>query len=474
MSMPQVEASRTSGGFPAPRVAWTAVAVLCIVTTCAFVDRQLVSLLIEPMGRTLGLGDTQLSLIQSLAFVLFYTLMGVPLGQLVDRHNRRNLIVLGIVVWSVMTVLGGFADGFWSLFVTRAGVGVGEALLAPAAYSLLADTFEPSRRGRAIALVALSATIGSGGSFLIGGLVLGAVPGEAVIHLPLLGDRYGWQIAFMAAGAPGLLIAALMFAVREPDRQERALHGHGSDARGLVGPYVRRYGRLLLGAFIVSGLTIMIGYGTAAWMATYFIRRFELAPSTVGYALGALSILAALTGGWVGGTVSDRLAERRTGGRFDMYVICAVVALPLLATWSFAPTPVLGFVLLFGVIAALNLASCTTPTILQEIAPNELRGQVLGSYAVVQGILGPGLGPISIALVTDFVLRDPAAIGLSLPLVTVPLAVATLVLALALRRAYGAARAEVLEVSRDTEGKSALRTHDAKVTLRSEAVGRSG
>ena len=164
----------------------------------------------------------------------------------------------------------------------------------------------------------------------------------------------------------------------------------------------------------------------------------------------------------------------RTNARLvDMYMICAVVALPLLATWSFAPTPVLGFVLLFGVIAALNLASCTTPTILQEIAPNELRGQVLGSYAVVQGILGPGLGPISIALVTDLVLRDPAAIGLSLPLVTVPLAVATLVLDLAFRRAYGAARAEVLEMSRATEGKSALPTHSAEVTLRSEVVRQS-
>jgi MFS family permease len=321
-------------------------------------------------------------------------------------------------------------------------------MLAPAAFSLLADTFEPRIRGRAIAVVALSGTIGSGGSFLIGGLVLRAVPGDTLVHLPLLGDRLGWQIAFLAAGAPGLLIAALMLAVREPVRKERALHGAGSAAKGLLRPYVRRHGGMLVGLFFIGALLMMVAYGVAAWMATYFIRRFGLEPSTVGYALGALSIAAGLLGGLSGGAVSDWLGQRRVGGRFDIYLICTLIALPLVATWTFAPLPILGFLLVMATLATTNLAACTTPTVLQEVAPNELRGLMLGSYYVVQGILGPGLGPISVALVTDQVFGDPAAIGLSMPLVMVPLVLAALALSLLLRGAYAATRAEILQTTR--------------------------
>ena len=444
--MAAAQGDAASPGFPPPRRAWAAVGVLCLVTACAFVDRQLIYLFVEPLRRTLHLTDTQLSLIQGLAFVVFYTFMGVPLGRLVDRHNRRNLIILGVLVWSVMTMLGGFAQDFWTLFAARAGVGVGEAILGPAAYSLLADYFEPGKRGRAIAIVALSATVGSGGSFLIGGLVLQVIPGDALVHAPLVGDRFGWQLAFMVAGAPGLLIALTMLAIREPARQEKARPVEGGAAAALR-PYVRRYGRLLLGAFATNSLLMLNAYGVAAWMATYFIRRFEMPPSKVGYAVGIVSIVAAVVGGSAGGAISDWLGQRRVGGRFDIYIICTLLGLPLLASWTFAPDPLLAMVLLTGVLGTLNLAACTTPTILQEVAPNELRGLVLGSYNVVQGVVAAGLGPISIALVTDQVLRDPSAVGLSIPLVTVPMVLIVVVLALALRRPYARTRAEIIRAT---------------------------
>jgi MFS family permease len=444
--MTEAVAQDTGGGFPAPRYAWSVVAILCVVTTCAYLDRQLIYLFVEPMRRTIGLSDTQLGLIQGLAFAFFFSILGVPLGRLVDRHNRRNLIVMGVLVWSMMTMLSGFADGFWSLFAARAGVGAGEAILAPAAFSLLADTFESRMRGRAIAVVALSGTLGSGASFLIGGLILKAVPGDALVHLPLLGDRFGWQIAFLAAGAPGLLIATLMLAIREPDRKERAHPEMSGAGSGLLRAYLREHGRLLLGLILVGSLLMMVAYGIAGWMAAYFIRRFALDPSNVGFALAALSVGAALLGGLGGGAVSDFLGQRRVGGRFDIYPICALIALPLVATWTLAPLPIFGFLLVMMILAATNLAACTTPTVLQEIAPNELRGFVLASYYVVQGILGPGLGPISIALVTDHVLGDPAAIGLSIPIATVPLVLLAFALSLPLRRAYSESRAAILHI----------------------------
>lgn len=203
--------------------AWSALAVLMLAYTVSFVDRTILSLLIPPIQRDLGISDTQVSLLAGFAFAIFYTLMGIPLGRIADRYNRRNLIAVGITVWCLMTAACGLARTYWELFLARVGVGIGEAALSPAAYSMISDLFPRDQLGRAIAIYSIGLPIGSGVALLIGALVVGMVANVPPITLPLVGTLYAWQLTFLLVGLPGLIVALLVLALREPQRRDQVV-----------------------------------------------------------------------------------------------------------------------------------------------------------------------------------------------------------------------------------------------------------
>lgn len=433
--------------YPPTGYAWSVVWIVCIITIFALIDRQLLYLLVDPMRRSLGISDTQISLIQGLAFVLFYSTMSIPIGALVDRTNRRNVIIVGILLWSAMTILCGLATDFWTLFAARAGVGVGEAVLAPATYSLLADYFPPARRGRAIAAVGICGGLGAGASFLLGSAVLHAVPGDAIVHLPVIGAVLGWQLTFFVAGAPGLVLAALAFVVREVPRKERSalapLTGGAMSrqhVRDMARALVRANGTVLLAVFGASGLIAMVGYAHAGWMASFFIRVYDVPPASVGLMVGLLSIVGALGGGALAGPLSDRLAQARTGGRIDLYLYAIGGTTPFLLLWPIMPDMWLSFAVLMINMVFINAGVATSPAVIQEIIPNELRGLSLGVFTLVQGILGAGLGPVGVALATDYVFASDKAVGLSVMLLSVPALLCSALLVLLARRGYQRAR----------------------------------
>ena len=206
---------------PAP-AAWYAVGLLFVAYTFSFVDRFILTLLIEPIKQDFNLSDTGVSLLVGFAFVIFYTFLGIPIGRLADRVNRRNLIVAGITLWSCMTALCGMARGFGSLFVARVGVGVGEAALSPAAYSMIADLFPPKKLGRALSVYTAGAFVGVGLALIVGGLVVQSVISSPDITLPIIGEVRSWQVPFFIVGLPGLLVAALMYTVKEPVRRQQS------------------------------------------------------------------------------------------------------------------------------------------------------------------------------------------------------------------------------------------------------------
>ena len=177
-------------------------------------------LLVGPIKNSFDISDTQYSLLAGFAFSLFYALMGLPLARIADRGSRRNLIVIGITAWSFMTALCGLAKGYWTLFFARMGVGVGEATLGPAAYSMIADYFPKNILARALSVYMIGVTLGSGFAYMLGGAVVGYVEGMDRIIVPIIGEMEGWQLTFFIVGLPGLFVAALMYyTVREPARR---------------------------------------------------------------------------------------------------------------------------------------------------------------------------------------------------------------------------------------------------------------
>ncbi|MGA1731008.1 MAG: MFS transporter, partial [Steroidobacteraceae bacterium] len=188
-------------------MSYYAVGVLTVAYVLSFIDRTILALLVAPIRADLGISDTQLSLLHGLAFAIFYTTLGIPIALLADRLNRRNIIAAGIAVWSLATAVCGLTRSFAQLFLARVAVGVGEAALSPAAYSMIADLFPRERLGRALGIYNVGAFAGAGLAFLIGGAVIAAVAQAGAVHLPVLGEVRNWQLVFFIDGLPGLLLA---------------------------------------------------------------------------------------------------------------------------------------------------------------------------------------------------------------------------------------------------------------------------
>src|ERR1700688_1292291 len=213
------------------RYAWYVVFILMVCYALSFVDRQILSLLVGPMKHDLAISDTRIGLLQGIAFAAFYSLMGLPLGRLADTRNRRNVIVVGIVLWSFLTGACSAARSFWSLFLARMGVGVGEATLSPSAFSLISDYFPKEKLGGALSVYSMGIFIVSGLALMAGGSVVDAVTRMPAVPLPLLGSVAPWRLTFLIVGAPGLAIALLLFTVREPIRRQLLRASDGTPVR---------------------------------------------------------------------------------------------------------------------------------------------------------------------------------------------------------------------------------------------------
>lgn len=410
--------------YPPERVAWYVIGVLFVVTVFSQLDRQLPSLLVRPIREEFGVSDTAFSLLQGYAFALVYTLAGLPFGRLVDRTNRRNLIVFGMLVWSLMTLLSAFTESYTQLFLTRMGVGIGEACLAPAAYSIIADYVPPARRGRAFAVYYLSLAIGSGASLFLGGLIFRLMPAEG-LTLPLLGSLESWRLMFFFAGAPGLVLAFSMFTFREPARRDN-LKWEAGATKGSVREFLlylwanaSAFARILT----FPGVVAIIGYGALAWAPTFFDRRYDIPPSSSGLILGALMALGGVTGTLISGFLSDRWkAKGVPAARLRVTLVGWAIVLPGVVVWPLIGHATLSFALLTMTLTGFALIQAAAPVIIQDITPNRMRGQSIVLYLLIGGLVGIGFGPTSVALVTDHVFRDDAALPYSLALVGGPMA----------------------------------------------------
>jgi MFS family permease len=340
--------------------------------------------------------------------------LGLPVGRLVDHHSRRGIVAAGVAVWSFMTALCGLAQNFWQLFAARVGVGVGEATLSPAAYSMLSDAFPPQQLTRAIAVYSTGGTLGTGLALVIGGAVIELVAGASSVTLPLLGELKPWQTSFLVVGIPGLLVAAAMFTVVEPQRQG-LLRDQQQQAVAVPVKQVVRYlldHRASYGAlFIVTSFMTALSAGFIMWYPTFLLRIHDFTISAAGYRFGLLFMvfgtLGVLLGGWLAGVLNAR--GHRDANRRVIVIAASLALLPYLLG-PLLPTAALAMALMALAITATQMIAAVCVAAIQLITPNQLRGQASAVFILAINLVGFGLGPSLVAFFTDFVFADDQAL----------------------------------------------------------------
>jgi len=409
--------------YPRPRYAWYVVGVLMVAYIFSFVDRQVLNLLVEPIRRDLGISDTRMSLLMGFSFAVFYTAFGLPLGRLADSRSRRGLIGIGMAFWSLMTAACGLAQRYWQLLLFRMGVGVGEAALSPAAYSLIMDYFPPSRRSLAISVYSMGIYLGSGLALLLGGVVVELTSAAPSVTVPLLGGVRSWQAVMIAVGLPGLAAALLLLTVREPARQGP----RGAAPLGEVAGYLGRHFRTFAGHNLGFALLSLAGYGAAAWVPTLYIRRFDWSAGEAGIRYGLVVTICGTLGTLTGGWLADRLRQRGlVDANLRVGMTAAAALMPLWLGVSLSPNPWTSFGFLAVAQLFAGMPWGVAAAAVQEAVPPSMRGQAAALYLFVINLIGLGAGPTAVALATDRLFRDDRLVHLSLALVTASAALAAL------------------------------------------------
>jgi MFS family permease len=411
------------GDWPNPVYSWYVVAVLMLAYTNSFIDRQILNLLIEPIRADLEISDTQVSLLAGFAFAIFYTLMGVPIARLADQKNRKVIIVTGIAVWSAMTAACGAARNFWQLFFARVGVGVGEATLSPAAFSIMADYFPRHKIARAFSVYSMGVYFGAGLALIIGGAVIRMVEGAGAVMLPVIGEVLPWQLTFFYVGLLGLPIFLLLLTVREPVRRGLRARGIPQEGNASSLPVLLAFLRVNRATVILHFLafsSIGIGIlGFMTWTPTLFIRTWGWDASTIGFAYGLIMFVLGTSGVYAGGFVADWLESR---GHKDAILRAAcyagIVTIPFAVATPLMPTPELALIMLGITSFLLAFPQGLPAAALQVITPNPLRAQMTALYFLVGSLISMGFGPTIVALVTDYVFGDPMKLRYSIAVVS--------------------------------------------------------
>lgn len=394
----------------APLHAWYALIILIVAYTFSYLDRQALTLLVGPIRKSLDISDTQLSLLHGFAFAIFYTVLGLPLGRMVDQHRRTTIIAAGVAVWSVMTALCGLATNFVQMFLARIGVGVGEAALSPGAYSLISDFFPPRTRPVALSLYISAIYVGSGLATIVGGAMIAHMP---ALDLPLVGQLEPWQGVFIAIGLPGVLVALWVLTIREPARtgtKAGVVPSIGATLRYMA-EHGRTYGLLIMGYAMFT----LMWNAAVAWLPTYFMRVHGWTTMEVGTRFGLTIMISGAMGVLFGGALATKLRDRgHADSNLLTGLLAAMVAVPaglasglMPSAWTTLATV---FVFQFGCAMPFGAAAAA----LQEITPNQMRGQVTAVYQFICNMFGIGLGPTLVALFTDHLFHDEKALGQSI------------------------------------------------------------
>jgi MFS family permease len=399
--------------------AWTGAVMIFFIGLMCYADRALPRLLMESIKSDFALSDTQIAMLTGFSFSFAMSVFALPLSWIADRWNRARLIAISITVWCGMTLACGFAHDFWTLFVLRMGVGLGEAALIPAAYSLLADMFPAKQLARPLALVALSSMLGdvvafNGGGFLFDLVEEGAKAGTLPVAA---GDA--WRVTMIVFGAVGLLVAlATVFLLREPARIRAAAEGAGPARISLPG-YIRASAFFFVPFIASMVLFTLYNYGFNAWLAPFFERSYGWGVGKIGQAIGTVGLVTGLVSVPLGIWFNDLVQKRhgRLAPVASLWILLAMTIVPSVLM-PFAPTgwlAVLGFAVIILPQAA---ATVITPIAFTTTAPSHLRARMAAFCNLIFGLFGSSMGALVYAAFTDQVLHDPAKVYITLSLIS--------------------------------------------------------
>lgn len=402
-----------STGYPPARVAWWTVFVLFVAYTFSYIDRSILSLLVQPIKHDLQLNDTQIGLLQGVAFALLFAVAALPLGWLSDRKSRRMMVGCGMAFWSFMTVCCGLASNFWQMFFARTGVGVGEAVLSPASISVIGDIFPKEKRGFALAFYAAAAHVGAGLAYIVGGTIIQFADQLSSVR-DTLGGIASWQLVFIMVGAPGIVVALLSRTMHEPRHgKPPAVHASPQELFAFMRQNAKTFAFLFTG-FPISGI---IAFNVTSWGPTQLIRNFHLSPHEVGWLLGIPHIVFCATGGLFAGWMISRWTKKglsdapfRSGATGMCIVTPLGVAAPLMPNVELT-------VLFYALFLSVSGVGWTSSAVaIQAMTPPNLRAQVSAIYFFVVTIVTIMLGPLMIGVFNDYVFQSAAAVNKSMAL----------------------------------------------------------
>jgi predicted MFS family arabinose efflux permease len=362
--------------------------VLVVVYTMNFIDRQILSILLEPIKHDLGLSDTQLGLLTGFAFGVFYATLGVPIARLADRSNRRNLIAVALTVWSGMTAFSGLAQNYVQLLLARIGVGVGEAGCSPSAHSMISDYFAGERRATALGIYSLGIPVGILFGFTLGGLI---------------SDTFGWRAAFFVVGVPGLLLALLLrFTVREPPRGLAEGRVATGEQPSIVTTVRLLWSRPSFRHLAIGGaLTAFVGYGWVNWTPSFLARSYQLSQSEAGTALGLIFGIPGGIGIALGGWLADRLGSSDPRWYLRMVAVALAAAVPFTAGVFLSTSATMALAFMTIPVTLGNFYQATTFSQTQGLVGLRMRAVAAAFLLFVLNIVGLGAGPYAVGLLSD-------------------------------------------------------------------------
>jgi MFS family permease len=412
--------------FPPPRQAWYTVGVLAVITTFALLDQQILGLLIQQIKTDFNLTDSQAGLLLGPTQALFYALVAVPFSRYIDRWTRKWIMMGGLIVWSLATAASGLAANFTQMFVARVAVGAGEAFNGPTAYSMTADCFPRERLPRAVSALQIGSVAGGGLSLLLGGAMIWLVATVGSPDLPIVGVLRPWQVVLIGVGLPGLLVSLLLLTVKEPRRRNRSVE---LDRAG----FTRTIGYLWLHFAVFGplfiGLTLgSLDVGSRQWGAAFFERTYGWSPAQYGMISGVVSIVAMLTGLFLGAKWAEWFQNRGDpAGAYRVILYTRLLAIPFAVLMPVMPTPELAMAFSAVGFLALGMSGPMLNAVMLAITPNQIRGQVMTLYLFIYTVVGVGLAPLITGMTTDYVFTSPDDLRWSLMLLHViflPLALA--------------------------------------------------
>jgi len=401
--------------YPDKKYGYSAVGILTLAQIFAFIDRQIPSMLVEPIKQDFNLTDSQIALLGGAAFSIFYAIMALPIGYAVDRYKRTRVLGIGIFLWSLMTALAGLANSFGRLFGARIGVAVGEAVMAPTSVSLVSDYFPENQQGKPMGIITSGVYIGIGITLLGGGFLIDYLTELGGLNLPLIGYVKPWQATFMIVGVPGLFVALGAFLLTEPKRFDEKVEQGNMEGRQNVFLHINEHKKTLLPMF--GGLIFMalIFYSFTFWAPTMMIRTYNISLTEAGFFLGIITIISSITGTIFAGSVVDYLRNRNYRDapvRAAMFAV--ILAFPPIVLLSFVNTEIAAWICIFIYLFFISSFAPLGLLAVSGVSRGNVKGQLAAIHAFLMMAFGLSLGPQLTAFFTDFVFTDTNKINWSI------------------------------------------------------------